>query len=83
MTPSPPEISSGCDRRPTRRVLPTPSERNLQVYEAVGLRGQGQAAVARQFGLSQQRVSQICRPGRQPDQSDGRAEGCSSLACAG
>ena len=61
MTTSPPEIGSDCGRRPARRAQRAPSERNLQVYEAVGLRGQGQAAVAGQFGLSQQRVSQICR----------------------
>ena len=40
----------------TRRI---PSQRNLQIYEAVKFDGQTQAAVAQQYGVAQSRVSQI------------------------
>jgi hypothetical protein len=46
--------------RRLRRVR-QPSERNLQVFEAVRTEGRSQVEVARQYGLSQPRVAQICQ----------------------
>ena len=43
-----------------QRQLRTPSERNLKVYEQVRMLGTEQAEVARQCGITQGRVSQIC-----------------------
>jgi hypothetical protein len=46
-------------RKPRGRSRP--SERNLRIYEAVRLHGRTQQQLARETGLSQGRVSQICR----------------------
>ena len=62
MNPPASPISDGCGNSvPTARARPRPSERNLQIYEAVRLHGETQAAVAAVLGLSQRRVSTICR----------------------
>jgi hypothetical protein len=46
---------------PKRRQLRQPSGRNLQVYRDVRELGETQAAVALRHGVTQERVSQICR----------------------
>ncbi len=48
------------DAAKARRIR-RPSERNLRVFEQVRQLGRTQAEVAAEYGISQERVSQICR----------------------